>query len=745
MLAMIQVLAIGFMAPWLFAAGAAATSIPIIIHLLNKRKFRIVIWAAMEFLLAAQRRNARRLKFQRWMLLALRCLALLVIAAGISQFFLSGCGALGNVLGGQRVAVLVWDDSYSMGYGKPGAPSAFEQSRKLADKWLSGLSSGDKAMIVRASGTGLQLGNKPTLDHRALRAEIAAAQVTDSGTDLAGAIEQTTETFKTMQKETSARQVVMLTDMSKSSVQGAGKAEGGVDPERLKKTIEELKKVATSVRVADVGVDAQSNVAVVDIRAVRPAVVAGILNEFTITVMNGTDQAQIDLPLRVTLDGVEVAQQKLGKMEAGATKEVVVAVSLPTAGRHFLEAKLPADLLPVDDVRRLMMNVHKEVPVLLVDGSPQDNRTLGSTTYLWFAYGLSNEGKSASVFAPKVVTEIELPTTPLSQYRVVVLSDTATPGPATLEQLKKFVEEGGLLMVFPGGHTNVETMNKALGEGGAKLLPATFGQLVAVMDKDLKPSSTTFAEDFSHPVLKMFGDAYKTGLKVGFTQVQTSQYLNLGLPKDGSAEVILRYAPREGGVSDAAVVTKVVGKGRVVQFASTADSRWNLFGGKPSFLPFIHELTYFAMPREVEGLTLRLGEKINLAADQAVAGSWSGPRNQRLNVSTKVGVDGKARLESSGALTFAGMYGPSGGNTGAVVAVNADSGEADIRHLTKGAFAAATGLDATEIMQQTKELEVRGGAEDKTSGTPIGRWLILVALGLFMLETILARLFSVYK
>src|SRR6185437_10465389 len=96
------ILAFGFLAPWLFAAGAAATSVPIVIHLLNKRKFRIVVWAAMDFLLAAQRRNARRLKFQRWLLLAVRCLALLVLAAAIGQLVLENT-AVGSWLGsGQR-------------------------------------------------------------------------------------------------------------------------------------------------------------------------------------------------------------------------------------------------------------------------------------------------------------------------------------------------------------------------------------------------------------------------------------------------------------------------------------------------------------------------------------------------------------------------------------------------------------------------------------------------------------------
>ena len=79
-----------FISPWLFAAGAAATSIPVVIHLLNRRRFRVKNWAAMEFLMAAMRRNVRRLKMQRWLLLLLRALALLLLAAAIAQFTPAG-------------------------------------------------------------------------------------------------------------------------------------------------------------------------------------------------------------------------------------------------------------------------------------------------------------------------------------------------------------------------------------------------------------------------------------------------------------------------------------------------------------------------------------------------------------------------------------------------------------------------------------------------------------------------------
>src|SRR3954467_5941969 len=47
------------------AGGAAA--VPIIIHLLNRKRYVVVNWAAMRFLLAAQKKNVRRLKLQQWL------------------------------------------------------------------------------------------------------------------------------------------------------------------------------------------------------------------------------------------------------------------------------------------------------------------------------------------------------------------------------------------------------------------------------------------------------------------------------------------------------------------------------------------------------------------------------------------------------------------------------------------------------------------------------------------------------
>src|SRR5881409_2407226 len=104
--------AFGFATPAFALAGIALASIPIIIHFLNRRRFKTIPWAAMEFLLRAMRKNRRRLKFEQWILLATRCAVLVLVATALARPM--GCQdrTLAS-LAGQRAGlhVIVLDNS----------------------------------------------------------------------------------------------------------------------------------------------------------------------------------------------------------------------------------------------------------------------------------------------------------------------------------------------------------------------------------------------------------------------------------------------------------------------------------------------------------------------------------------------------------------------------------------------------------------------------------------------------------
>src|SRR5262245_10117784 len=139
------------------AVAAGAASIPIIIHLHNRKRFRIVTWAAMRFLLAAQKQNTRRMRLEQLILLLVRCclVALLVFAMASvmpwmekvwAQFWPEGSGRA--VLRASRMHhVFVLDGSLSMNTQVDGK-SWFEAARDLALRKMEHCAPGDGFSIL---------------------------------------------------------------------------------------------------------------------------------------------------------------------------------------------------------------------------------------------------------------------------------------------------------------------------------------------------------------------------------------------------------------------------------------------------------------------------------------------------------------------------------------------------------------------------------------------------------------------
>src|SRR5665213_3032290 len=106
-------LAFGFLT-WSFVwAGLGLMAIPIIIHLLNRRRFKTVTWAAMEFLLRAMKRNRRRLKFEQWLILATRCLMVLLLGMAVARPLGCESGAMAQFGRHTALNVFIIDNSYS--------------------------------------------------------------------------------------------------------------------------------------------------------------------------------------------------------------------------------------------------------------------------------------------------------------------------------------------------------------------------------------------------------------------------------------------------------------------------------------------------------------------------------------------------------------------------------------------------------------------------------------------------------
>src|SRR5246500_1864290 len=101
-----------------FFVGLGAIAIPIIVHLIQRERKRVIEFPSLMFVRRIPYQSVRRRRIRHWFLLLMRAAALaLIVVASPGPFFPPGATALAAVAGGSREIVILLDQSASMGYG----------------------------------------------------------------------------------------------------------------------------------------------------------------------------------------------------------------------------------------------------------------------------------------------------------------------------------------------------------------------------------------------------------------------------------------------------------------------------------------------------------------------------------------------------------------------------------------------------------------------------------------------------
>ena len=130
-----------------FLWGALAASIPVIIHLINRRHARVVPFPAVKFVLRSERRVARKYRVKQWLLLALRTLLLFLLTTALAEPVLQPqVGELADVAQA-RAVVLILDNTMSLGYETAGMTS-WDLAKEVSGLALQELRPQDHGVIL---------------------------------------------------------------------------------------------------------------------------------------------------------------------------------------------------------------------------------------------------------------------------------------------------------------------------------------------------------------------------------------------------------------------------------------------------------------------------------------------------------------------------------------------------------------------------------------------------------------------
>jgi hypothetical protein len=582
MAAPLTLLAFGFASPWLLW-GLALGSAPVIIHLLNRRKFKETEWAAMRFLLAAVRKNSRRLRIEQLVLLAVRTLLLLLVVLALAQPAVEQLSAFFQP--GQPVhRIIVVDASLSMGLHVRDA-TLFDRAREIARSIVEGSRQGDAFNLVRLSNLPPQvIVGTPAFQTATVVDEIDQMQLPHGRGELLTGLQKAAELLRAA-PEIAQKEIYLISDFQRATWTPAS-AGGNA---RLKDLLRRFDAAGRLVLI-DLGQPEAANLAVTGLTALDSFASTTRAARFRTTVRNFGLERTTGRVMELVIDD-NLAEQRALDVAAGAEVTENFTHTFASKGEHKVQVRLLKDALPLDDQRWLAVPVTERLRVLCVNGRSGHHAGKG-TDFLELALSPSSTPirpgglpNPASQIESSVINEGEFQERDLSQYDCLFFCDVRLFTDREARVIETYLRGGGGVVWCLGDNVQAENYNQTLFRGGEGILPAKLGKRKG--DPVKKEQTFAFnAGEFTHPIVNAFQGNPDAGLET----TQSFAYMEVQLPESANAKVALRFdnnAP--------AIIEKTIGQGRSILITTSVDDRWSLWPLWPSFLPLIHEIVEFSV------------------------------------------------------------------------------------------------------------------------------------------------------
>ncbi len=765
-MSIIAPLPLAFINIWFFYAGIGAASIPIIIHLLNRRRFKVVRWAAMEYLLQAMRKNRRRLRFEQWILLAVRCLVLFLLGTALARP--TGCNQSSLArLAGQHSAlhVMVIDNGLSMSYeaDRPNAKTHLDQAKKVAKQLLERIEAkgGNEAVVIittaggtpesiavgedkkiETQGAGYVL-QKPSYDLFAARAAIDRIEQSYGRKDYAGALQLANKVGEDEDKQPN-KNLYLFTDTAQ-----AGIGEKNPQADAIKVAGAALNKhFRMPVNVFNLGAPDQWSYTVADARPSSGLVSTVLPTDLMADLQMHGQGGQSQLVWKV--DGKPIKGGGTFTPDKETTTQIDKEISFTEGGPHVISATLVGDQrLKEGQTRYRVIDVASSLPVLIVEGERGVGALDSSGAFLATALapnpapipGQPGNGARLSYISPDLISDIELGNRVLSDYRAVVLTDVAQVTDKDADRLQKFVKQGGTLMIFMGDHVNGDTYNRLLLP--RQLMP---GKLIA-RKTDTQVDAKGFTFDFNpqgnvHRLLNIF----KSGGHYGLDTTRIYTYYQCDLPPDSKAEHVLDYLTADNGKSgapkDVAMTLDYLGRGRVVFCSTSADPKWTSLPAKPAYLALMQSLIAETVNVGDGWMNVAVGQPLEVPAALRLSAPpvLTNPLKRPVDVESVVSPEGEISYRSK-PLNKPGLYTLKADSKIYPIAVNIPADQADVRTLKEPQVKKALGDTELAFLGDSLPYDVL----ERNDNNDIGWFLMFAVLILVGMECWMAMRFGHYR
>ena len=483
------------------AGGLFLVAAPIIIHLINRIRFRRVEFAAMEFLLQSQQKNRRRILLEQLLLLLLRILIVLAIVAIIARMILDS-GKIAMFGGPMSHHLVLVDDSGSM-QDQAGEKTAFEQALKTAQNLVkqgSRQEGGNEFSFVLLSNPDQVVSDfaQRKMDDALvsdLETVFGNLQCTHQSFNLIDGLKAAHRRFT--EQKSGAKFLHVVSDYrmrdwsSKRALAGAVSA---------------LEADGVAVNFVKTVPDRHENLAITELTGQVQIATAGVPTRLSVKVKNLGEQDRKDVRLNLLLNGTKLPRTiPIELIKAGDTFQREFDMIFDSARQHQVRVELPTDTgFTQDNSRALAVDVTTGNKVLIIDGNPavrSSDLSAGSASYLLDAL---SQGKT-TVFDPDVQAVDFLRRRSLDPYQSIVLLNVTELPVDALQPVENFAAAGGGLIWYMGDAVNADFYNDKLYNDGKGIFPVRLARAPRTLPPSPEGVTNPDMKVGDHPVLGIFG------------------------------------------------------------------------------------------------------------------------------------------------------------------------------------------------------------------------------------------------
>jgi len=613
--------------------GLPLVAAPIIIHLINLLRHRRVQWAAMELLLASQRKYRTRVLLKQLLLLALRVAAVLGLVLALAQPRWKH--ALGQMLGaGRTMHLVLLDDSYSMtdrSFGSGlGEATPFDRGRAVVERVAAELAaaSGRQEIAVGRFSTFAAVpadgGADRTVDRkgdpRPERFDLPRQDVTP---ELLPAVRDELATLKPSQTDAGSDAAVLAAaellagDAADSRVLWLVSDFRAGQWKAADATADQLRRLAddgVEIRLVDCAAEEGQavNLTVERLQVAGGVPATGVLVPVEVAIRNHSQQPVRGVAVDLREDGSPRPGLRIEEIPAGGLVTRRFEVRFAKPGSHLVEARLEPDAVAADNLRTMVLDVADRIDVLVIDGDPRGGGRSGDAFYLSTALAPGSGGPTG--LRPRIEPPRALSTIDLEAFDCVWVLDVARLDPAEIAALEAYAKGGGGVVFFTGPRTEAETVNRTLHRGGVGLFPVPLAGPVDLLAEGAEPGPDLVVEE--HPVVTVLSGQRNPLLDA----VRVDRYLAVerGFEPAPAAGLRRLLSLRNGAPL---AVEQPFGEGLVVAVLSTAAPTWNNWSrGNPSWVVVMLELESHLATARRTARSLEVGQRVSVALEQGIDG-----------------------------------------------------------------------------------------------------------------------------